>query len=474
MERFKKGEPLRLSRWTHLFFKKETGYFALYNSLTFDVIFLEKKYFQLVKILKNGTIPDFLIKRLKVFSEREIMDLLKELYKAKLICYLKEDDTELLRKKILENIFPVGLEALYLIVTDNCNLRCKYCLINNNIPQDYKFSKMKWEVAKEAVDMFFLNIQKNPPEYKDVVKTIIFYGGEPLLNFHLIKKVICYVKDNYKDELRELGNSFRFAIITNGTVIDEGIAKFFRDNKNISISISLDGISSVNDKKRIFAGGEGAFKETMRGYNLLKSVGHRNNIAISCTIDSHNINNLPDLLEMQKKYLFKSVNLNLLLNTNKKIVSKSYSILASKKIIEYFLLAREAGVYEDRMVRKINAFANKEIHAYDCLATGSQIVCSPDGQIGVCHEGIGLKDFFFGKISKDFSFHDNPTINEWKKRSPLCMPQCLDCSALGLCGGGCAYSAYVKNGSIWSIDDRFCPHSLLTLKWLIWDLFDKI
>lgn len=295
-----------------------------------------------------------------------------------------------------------------------------------------------------------------------------------MLNFSLIKRVVLYVKDAYGDELKKLGNSFHFAIITNGTIIDKNIAKFFGENKDISISVSLDGKSFINDKKRMFTGGKGSFKETIQGYNLLRSVGRRDNIGISCTIDSHNMNNLSDLIELQKKYLFKSVNLNLLLNTERKIISKSYSIKSSKKMIEYFLLAREAGIYEDRMIRKINAFVNKEIYPYDCLATGSQIVCSPDGQIGVCHEGVGLKNFFFGKVSKNFDFHGNTIINEWKKRSPLYMPQCWDCSALGLCGGGCAYSAYVKNGSIWSIDDRFCAHSLLTLKWLIWDLFANL
>jgi uncharacterized protein len=143
-------------------------------------------------------------------------------------------------------------------------------------------------------------------------------------------------------------------------------------------------------------------------------------------------------------------------------------------MLEYFELAREDGVYEDRVMRKVRAFTNKRIHTYDCQGLGSQLVCAPDGQLGICHEGIGARQFFFGQVSKDFDFHHNPTVNEWKTRTPLNMPQCFDCPAIGICGGGCAYGAWLRNGSIWAVDDRFCTHSLATLRWMIWDLFKNL
>ncbi len=84
-----------------------------------------------------------------------------------------------------------------------------------------------------------------------------------------------------------------------------------------------------------------------------------------------------------------------------------------------------------------------------------------------------MKNYFFSDVSKDFQFHENSTIREWGHRSPLNMPQCFDCSAIGTCGGGCAYGAMLRNGSIWSLDDRFCVHSLKTLEWMIWDLYEN-
>lgn len=58
-------------------------------------------------------------------------------------------------------------------------------------------------------------------------------------------------------------------------------------------------------------------------------------------------------------------------------------------------------------------------------------------------------------------------------RSPLNMPECQDCPALGICGGGCPYQSELEMGSIWALDKRFCIHAKMTLEWLIWDLFKQ-
>jgi uncharacterized protein len=271
-----------------------------------------------------------------------------------------------------------------------------------------------------------------------------------------------------------LGRSFRFSIITNGTRINREIAKFFGQHANINLAISLDGQQGIHDQKRVYPDGQGSFHSAITGYKLLREIGGRKDIVVSCTVDSHNIQRLPDLIQLHKSYGFPAISLNTLLDTEQKRVGKRYMSEVSRRILDYFVLARENGVYEDRVMRKAMAFINKRIHPFDCQATGAQIVCAPNGRLGVCHEGIGAKNFFFGLVSKKFDFHNNSVVKEWKSRAPLNMPQCWDCPALGICGGGCAYGAWLRNGSIWSVDDRFCVHSLMTLKWLIWDLFKKM
>lgn len=81
---------------------------------------------------------------------------------------------------------------------------------------------------------------------------------------------------------------------------------------------------------------------------------------------------------------------------------------------------------------------------------------------------------YFTSFTKGFDPEDHPYWKEWKMRSPLNMPQCFDCIALGNCGGGCPYSADVNSGNIWSIDKRFCVFSQKVIIFLVKDLIKQM
>lgn len=462
--------PLRLSKWSFVFEQEKYDDIALYHSLNINVIFLERKFKKIVDLLKIGTTTEFLIQEYGDLGEESIIEIIEEMSSEGLAVRIDNEDMELLKEKRKKYCFPAGVENLYLILTDDCNMGCSYCFIINNMPLGYKCKDMTWEVAKKAIDTYFFNLSKNPSNYHNSLKTIVFYGGEPFLNFKVIKRSVEYVEDRY---CKEIEKNFRFSVITNGTVINKEMAMFLSKHKNIAVGISLDGEKYIHDNKRKYRDGRGSFDQTIKGYVLLKQFGCEN-ISISCTIDSHNIDELTSLLKLHEEYNFLSINLNPLLDTEKDKISQEYMEKVSIKMLEYFEVAREKGIYEDRIMRKLQAFIHQKIHSFDCQATGNQIVCSPEGRLGVCQEGIGAKNFFFANVSQDFNFHDNTVIQDWNKRSPLNMPQCFDCQAIGICGGGCTYGAWLRNGSIWSVDDRFCTHSLLTLEWLIWDIYKKI
>lgn len=125
-------------------------------------------------------------------------------------------------------------------------------------------------------------------------------------------------------------------------------------------------------------------------------------------------------------------------------------------------------------MRKIKAFVKKYLHTVDCGGCGNQIVVAPDGRVGPCQAYMGSSKFFPGNVNdKQFNPFIDTTFREWSRRSPFNTPSCYFCEAIGLCGGGCAYNADLKTGSIWQIDSNFCVHSKQILHWLIWDLFAK-
>jgi uncharacterized protein len=461
-------DPVRLSRWVHVF-RDQADAIALFHALEIDVSYLPPELGPMLDLLKIGTTPEFLARQ----GYGDISDVMVELQERGFIVPVCTDDLALLDAKRAVAMPAQGLETLYLLLTDHCNLRCGYCLIHNCMPEGYQREHMSWETAKTAVDLFFANLARNPLSMKNSRKMIFFYGGEPLLNFEVLRQVVLYVEDVYRAELADMGEGFVFSLITNGTLVDEKIAAFLAAHPRVSISVSLDGPQEMNDQKRRYIDGRGSFEHIARGLRVLRAAGC-GNISLSSTVDVHNIDRLEEVLALSDEFGLIAISLNPLLDTEQGKVDEAYLQKVNTRLIEYFVRARQKGVYEERMMRKVKPFMSHRVRPYDCQATGSQVVCSPDGQLGICQEGLGMKDYFFGAATPEFDFHSHPVAQEWGRRSPLNMPQCYDCPALGICGGGCAYGAYLRHGSIWSVDTRFCQHSLTALRWVVWDIYEQM
>lgn len=157
----------------------------------------------------------------------------------------------------LNQIIMDGLQNVTLEVTEQCNLRCKYCIYQGEHTEYRKFSakKMQWETAKAAID--YLKEHSGHTENPHIG----FYGGEPLLNFELIKRAVQYAKAIFDKELF-------FALTTNATLVTKEIAEFFAGNE-INLIISLDGPKELHDANRVFADGSGSFEKTRAGIEKL-------------------------------------------------------------------------------------------------------------------------------------------------------------------------------------------------------------
>lgn len=150
-----------------------------------------------------------------------------------------------------------------------------------------------------------------------------------------------------------------------------------------------------------------------------------------------------------------------------------YSEVVAEQLIEVFKIAREKGIYEDRMMRRVKAFVEKEPVLSDCGGCGLQVVVSPNGQIGVCQAFCGSKKYFVSEPLETFEPKRHSFWQEWRSRSPLSMDKCKSCIALGNCGGGCPYNVYKKEGTIFGLDERFCVHAKKTTEFLIRDLWNQ-
>ncbi len=454
------NQPVRLSRWSHVI--RKDGNIALFHSLNLTLLFFENRLTDLISELKLGSTPAHLHKH-----GADTVEILEELKAQGFVVPVEHNDNILLEEKQKEYVGKPSLETIFMLLTDVCNFACRYCFIKENMPPGYQVTKaMSWDTARTAIDVYFNNLR--PTKFR---KTIVFYGGEPLLAFDLLRQAVDYIQEFHREKCEAF--KVGLLIITNGSRITDEVAQYFASHPEISLNISLDGEGATNDQKRIYLTGQGTFSDITAGIERLHSAG-RKDINISATIDEHNIDRLDEMLKLNERFHFQSINFNPLLDTIDRTVSPDYTRHATKRLLEYFKKARELGLYEDRIMRKVRAISRGVLHPFDCRATGAQIAVSPDGFVGICHEGVGYKNFFFGKLSPDFAFEDNAIVQEWGRRSPLMMPQCFSCPSLGLCGGGCAYCAYLRHGTIWAVDDKFCEHSLEVLNWIIWDVYENM
>ncbi len=183
----------------------------------------------------------------------------------------------------IRELMKIGFtQQIILNVTEDCNMRCKYCFLSEtyHYTRNRTTNMMSVETAKKALDLYF-ELMRNYSEINPGKKcAITFYGGEPLLNFDVIKWSIEYTKEN-----APIG--FMFNITTNGLLLSGDIADYLVSN-NTAITVSLDGSMEEHDRNRVSAGNTGTFQTVMN--NLKKFVEKYpdyRKINLSCVYDYH-------------------------------------------------------------------------------------------------------------------------------------------------------------------------------------------
>lgn len=123
---------------------------------------------------------------------------------------------------------PDDLHRLDVVLTAGCNLRCGYCYQN-----DKKARTMEWETLRASADLL---LSSRRPEVR-----MLFIGGEPLLEFPLIRRAVAYV-----EQARPRGMTVRYHIVTNGTLLREEQAEFLAEH-DFKVGLSFDGVPAAQD-----------------------------------------------------------------------------------------------------------------------------------------------------------------------------------------------------------------------------------
>lgn len=355
-----------------------------------------------------------------------------------------------------------NISLMYLLVTNNCNFGCTYCFIKNDVSRG-PLKNMSKETCLNAIDYFARIADKNIQRH-----SVVFYGGEPLLNAQAVKEGCIKLR---KLESEGALNELDIIINTNATEVDSSWVDFFRTH-HVNPSVSIDGPEEIHNSARKTLEGKGTFYDSYKGFMILKESGLP--IGISCTISETNLTSLDEVARFFVQSSPSGVGFNPLIGeANQKACTE---VLAGtpKALLKAFEILREAGIYEDRVMRRLRKIINKELYIKECAAYGNQIVVSPTGEIGPCHGFLGIEGFFKGNVNNDpITPTSDQLFIEWNSRTPFNMEECFDCPFIGICGGGCAYTAYVEGGSIWKRDLRMYKFCKALLEWIIEDMWNS-
>lgn len=285
-----------------------------------------------------------------------------------------------------------NIKYLVLWVTRNCNLRCKYCYAKENLNNE----NMNFEIAKKSIDLL------------DDDSTLVIAGGEPLLNFKLVKDVCEYIKDR--------NINIKISMQTNATLINEDIARQIK-KYNIGIGVSIDGMPQINELTR------GNTKDTLRGIEILNSLNIP--IYINAVVSNLNIDSLHGLSQLCLYFEnIKGIGLDLLRETSEKLVKKPDIEKIKDSLINLYSKTNDIKRLTGRsiLIREIEdckTRLNKNyISCNYCYATKAQsAVIIPNGDMYMCSSLVGDKKYFLGNIENGFTLRslENPIYDNCKR-----------------------------------------------------------
>ena len=382
------------------------------------------------------------------FSEKESEECYRQIEELKNAGKLFSKDTfEPMAGELKARTSGV-VKALCLHIAHTCNLNCSYCFASQGKYHGER-ALMSYEVGKRALDF----LVENSGTRRNL--EVDFFGGEPLMNFDVVKKLVEYARSIEKEK----GKNFRFTLTTNGVLIDEDVINFA--NREMSnVVLSLDGRKEVHDRYRVDYAGNGSFEKIVPKFQKLVKARGGKNYYMRGTFTHAN----PDFLEDIKTMLdlgFSELSMepvvaaandpSALTEEDKAIVMKQYEDLA-KLMIERDKEGRSFTFYHYMIDLKGGPCIYKRISG--CGSGTEYMAVTPWGDLYPCHQFVGDEKFKLGDIWN--GVQNKEVQNEFAACNVYAREECRSCWARLYCSGGCAANAYHSTGSVTGVYKYGC------------------
>ena len=340
------------------------------------------------------------------------------------------------------------VKALCLHIAHTCNLNCSYCFASQGKYHGER-AIMSFEVGKRALDFLIENSGKRRNLEVD------FFGGEPLMNFQVVKDLVAYARSIEKEK----GKNFRFTLTTNGVLVDDDVIDF-ANRECANVVLSLDGRKEIHDRFRVDYAGNGSFDRIVPKFQKLVEARGGKNYYMRGTFTHAN----PDFLEDIKVMLdlgFNELSMepvvcapgdpSELTPEDMEIVKKQYEDLAFL-MLEKDKEGKPFTFYHYMIDLTGGPCIYKRISG--CGSGTEYMAVTPWGDLYPCHQFVGEEKFKLGNI------WDGVTNKEAQCEFASCNvyahPECRDCWARLYCSGGCAANAYHSTGSVTGVYKSGC------------------
>lgn len=432
----------------HLF--QNNGFYIVLDGNSGSVHDVDEVAYDIIGMYENTPREEIIAKITSKYNDvtaadvEEVFDDIKSLKKQGML--FSEDRFQGVADKIAKK--PMVIKALCLHVAHSCNLACTYCFAGQGKYQGEQ-ALMSFETGKRALDFL---IEHSGSRHNLEVD---FFGGEPLVNFKVVKKLTAYARSIEKEH----NKNFRFTLTTNGVLIDDDVIDFC--NREMSnVVLSLDGRKEVNDRFRKTINGKGSYDLILPKFKKLVAARKGKGYYMRGTYSRYNTDFVKDILHMADEG-FSELSMEPVVAAPKDpyaLREEDLPILLE----QYDILGKEM----DRRRKEGRPFTF--YHYMIDLAGGPCIVkrvsgcgvgteymaVTPSGELYPCHQFVGDERFCLGNV---FNGVKNQELREeFRGCSVYAHRECDDCFARFFCSGGCVANAYHTTGKLTGVYDYGC------------------
>ena len=340
------------------------------------------------------------------------------------------------------------IKALCLHVAHTCNLNCSYCFASQGKYHGER-ALMSFEVGRRALDF----LVENSGTRRNL--EVDFFGGEPLMNWQVVKDLVAYARSIEKDA----GKNFRFTLTTNGVLLDDEVTEFCNREMH-NVVLSLDGRKEVNDRFRVDVAGNGSYERIVPNFQRFVAARGDKSYYMRGTYTHYNPDFTNDLFHMADLG-FTELSMEpvvcapgdpcALTEEDFPVLCEQYELLA-KDMLRRWREGRPITFYHYMIDLKHGPCIYKRVSG--CGSGTEYMAVTPWGELFPCHQFVGDPKYSLGNIWDGVT--NTSAQDEFRHCNAYSRPDCKDCWARLYCSGGCAANSYHATGSIGGVYEYGC------------------